>query len=130
MRVCVIALSVALAAMLLHAPLGWSHHSNSAFLVEKIIEVKGVVTEWRWVNPHTWLSVTAGDGNGGTIEWSIEGRAPGVLGRVGWTRNTLKPGDMVTVHFSPAKDGSRTGLVARVTLADGTVMSNGGPANQ
>jgi hypothetical protein len=103
-----------------------AHHSNSAFEVEKIIEIRGTVKEWRWTNPHTWIILTADDGHGGKTEWSAEGRPPGVLGRAGWTRNTLKAGDTVSIHCSPAKDGSKVCLVARVTLADGTVLSNGG----
>lgn len=104
-----------------------SHHSNSAYFVEKVDTVTGVVKEWQWVNPHTWLFLTADDGKGGKVEWQLEGRAPGVLLRAGWTKRVLKPGDAVTVHYGPAKDGSHSGIIARVTLADGTVLANAGP---
>ena len=62
--------------------------------------------------------------------WEIEGRPPGVLARSGWSKNTFKPGDTITVDFSPARDGSRTGLTTRVTLADGTVLSQVSPGAQ
>jgi hypothetical protein len=107
-----------------------AHHSNSAFEVEKIIELKGVVKDWRWVNPHTWITLAVDDGMGGTVEWAVEGRAPGILLRAGWTKASIKVGDTVTIHCSPAKDGSKTALVARVTLANGTVLANAPPPVQ
>ena len=107
----------------------WAHHSNSAFDVEKIIEIKGTVKEFRWVNPHTFILLSdVDDGQGGKAAWTAEGRPPGVLGRAGWSKNSLKFGDRVTVHCSPAKDGSHFCLVARVTLEDGTVLANAPPA--
>ena len=86
--------------------------------------ITGVVKSFEWVNPHTWLHVVVDDGKGGKVEWECEGRAPGVLGRAGWSRNILKPGETVTVDMSPAKDGSKTSIIARVTKADGTILSN------
>lgn len=108
-------------------PVG-AHHSNSGFDVEKIIEIKGVVKEWKWSNPHTWIILSGvDDGSGGQTDWSAEGRPPGVLGRAGWTRNSIKVGETVSIHCSPAKDGTHVCLVARVTLADGTVLPNAAP---
>src|SRR6478735_1799653 len=102
-----------------------AHHSNSAFDVEKIIEIKGVVKEWRWSNPHTWILLSGvDDGKGAVTDWTAEGRPPGVLGRAGWTRNSIKVGDTLSIHCSPAKDGSHFCLAARVTLADGTILPN------
>lgn len=118
--------SIVSAAVLLAAAPARSHHSNSAFEVEKIIELKGVVTRWQWVNPHTWIFLSVADDKGGKVDWEVEGRAPGVLRRVGWEKSTLSVGETITVHCSPAKDGSHSCLVARVTKADGTVLSNGG----
>ena len=116
--------SVALGALLVAVPV-WAHHSNSAFFVEKIIELKGVITKWEWVNPHTFLYMSVDDGKGGKVEWMVEGRAPGVLRRAGWERTTLQVGETVTVHCSPAKDDNHVCLTARVTKADGTILSNG-----
>jgi len=101
-----------------------AHHSNVAFAVETVLEAKGVVKEWQWSNPHTWLIMIVDDGKGGGVEWAMEGRAPGVLLRAGWTPKVLKPGDKITVHYSPSKDGSKVGMIARVTLADGRVLAN------
>ena len=119
-----IASALTLTALLLNASPALSHHSNVAFEVTKVITVTGVVKEFRWVNPHTWLILTADGPNGRKVEWAAEGRAPGVLLRAGWTRNSLKPGETVTIDMSPAKDGTMTSLIARVTKADGTILGN------
>ena len=125
-----IILSIALLAAL---PLGdtraYAHHSNVAFAVETVLTATGTVKEWQWSNPHTWLIVDVDDGKGGKVEWAMEGRAPGVLLRAGWSRSVLKPGDKVTVHYSPSKDGSKVGMIARVTLADGRVLPNSAPGD-
>jgi Family of unknown function (DUF6152) len=105
------------------------HHSNVAFEVEKVITITGIVKEMRWSNPHTWLFVTV-DENGKKVDWACEGRAPGILLRSGWSKSSLKPGDKVTVDMSPAKDGSKTSLVARVTKGDGTILANAPPATE
>jgi hypothetical protein len=100
------------------------HHSNVAYEVTKVITITGVVQKFEWVNPHTWLHVQVDDGKGGKVVWECEGRAPGVLQRAGWSRSVLKPGETVTVDMSPAKDGSKTSIIARVTKADGKILSN------
>jgi hypothetical protein len=115
---------LAAAALLLTAAPALAHHSNSAYQVDKIITLAGTVKEWRWMNPHTWLYLTVKDADGTEREWAVEGRPPGILGRAGWSSTVLEPGDQVTVHASPAKNGDRVGIIARVTLADGTVLGN------
>jgi hypothetical protein len=107
-----------------------AHHSNVAFQVTKVVTVKGVVKEFEWRNPHTWLTLEVDDGKGGKVDWAFEGRAPGVLLRAGWTLNSLMPGEVVTVDMSPAKDGSKSGLIARVTKADGKILSNAPPPTE
>src|SRR5262245_41524285 len=116
--------SLALAAVLLSARPAQSHHSNVLYEVTKVVTVTGVVKEFQWVNPHTWLYLTIDDGKGGKTEWKVEGRAPGILRRAGWNKTSLPPGETVTVDMSPAKDGSHVGIIARITKADGTILSN------
>jgi hypothetical protein len=101
-----------------------AHHSNSAYQVDQIITLTGTVKEWRWMNPHTWLYLTVQGQDGKTQEWAVEGRPPGILGRAGWSSTILQPGEQVTVHASPAKNGDPEGIIARVTKADGTVLGN------
>ena len=114
---------VFLAALLCATP-AQSHHSNVEYEVTKVITVTGVVKEFRWVNPHTFLHLTVDDGKGGRVEWVAEGRAPGILSRAGWSKSSLKAGETVTVDMSPAKSGKPSSIIARVTKADGTILSN------
>ena len=116
-------------AVLLAAPPALAHHSNSAFDGDKVVVLKGTVTQWKWSNPHVWIFLSVDDEKGGKAEWAIEGRTPGQLVRSGWSKSSLKPGDVITVDFSPAKDGSHTGLLTRVRLADGSVLGQA-PAAQ
>jgi hypothetical protein len=125
MHIRTIALAIA-GGLFLGATPAISHHSNSAYQVDQVATLTGVVKEWKWTNPHTWLYLIVDDEKGGKVEWAVEGRAPGVLGRAGWDRLVLKPGEKVTVHMSPAKDGSHVGIIARVTKEDGTILGNGG----
>src|SRR5262245_56382734 len=101
-----------------------AHHSNSAYQVDKIITLEGTVKEWKWMNPHTWLILEVDGADGKKQEWAVEGRPPGILGRAGWSGDILQPGERVTVHASPAKNGDPEGIIARVTKADGTVLGN------
>jgi hypothetical protein len=127
LRSIVVSLTV---SVLLNAVPAYSHHSNVGFEVTKVITVTGVVKGFRWANPHTWVYLTVDDGKGGKVEWACEGRAPGVLLRAGWTRDSIKEGDKITIDMSPSKDGSNTSLIARVTKADGTILPNAPPAER
>jgi hypothetical protein len=129
-RMRVIAFAAALGLALFDAPLARSHHSNVAFEVTKVVTITGVVKDFQWRNPHTWVTLTVKDANGKTVDWSVEGRAPGVLLRAGWTRDSIRAGETITVDMSPAKDGTSTGLVARVTKADGTILPNAPPPTE
>ena len=129
MHIRIIALLVGMTILLCAVSVA-AHHSNSAYKVEQVMTITGIVKEWKWSNPHTWLYLIVDDQKEGKVEWAVEGRAPGVLGRIGWDRTILKPGEKVTVHMSPAKDGSKVGIIARVTKEDGTILGNSGPGNQ
>jgi hypothetical protein len=86
--------------------------------------LKGIVTEFKWANPHTWIYLSVDDGTGGKVEWHLEGRPPGILGRAGWTKTSLKPGSDVIILCNPAKDGSRVAKVLRVTPSNEYVLAN------
>jgi hypothetical protein len=112
------------------APVAQAHHSNSAFYVTKVITIKGVVKEVKWANPHIWVIVTVDDGKGNKADWKVEGRPPGILIRSGWTPKSIQPGEIITVDLSPAKDDTNSGLMARVTKADGTILANAPPPTE
>jgi hypothetical protein len=112
------------------APVAQAHHSNSAFYVTKVITIKGVVKEVKWANPHIWVIVSVDDGKGNKVDWKVEGRPPGILIRSGWTPKSIQPGETITVDLSPAKDDSASGLMARVTKEDGTILANAPPPTE
>jgi hypothetical protein len=76
------------------------------------------------VNPHTWIQLLVTDEQTGeVIEWSIEGRSPNVLVRRDWTRNTLLPGEKVTLTIYPLRNGDPGGAIITVEKADGTIIN-------
>jgi hypothetical protein len=114
--------------MLLQSNAVLAHHSFAAeFDAQKPITLKGQVVKWEMINPHGWItmSVTAADGS--TTQWMVETSNPNGLMRLGWTKNSLKPGDEITVDGYLAKDGSSTANAARITLADGSKVFAGSP---
>lgn len=114
-------LAAAAAALVLTggAASGWAHHSFAMYEPTKTMTVKGTVKAFQWTNPHVvlWILVQP-EGGGAPQEWSLETTSPGVLTRAGWTRQSIKPGDRVSVQFSPLRDGSHGGGLNSVTLLD------------
>jgi hypothetical protein len=96
-----------------------AHHSFAVYDRTKVSTLKGSVKTFQWTNPHCviWVLVQP-EGGGEPQEWSFETTSPGVLTRGGWTRNSVKPGDRVSVEFSPLRDGSHGGGLNSVTLLE------------
>ena len=107
-------------ALIVPATNAIAHHSFAAeFDSEKPVTLKGTVVKWEMVNPHGWITVDVNGSAGEKVRWMVETSNPNGLMRLGWTKNSLKPGDQITVEAYRAKDGSNTANAARVTLADG-----------
>jgi hypothetical protein len=102
----------------------YPHHSFAMFDREKVVSMKGVVREFQWTNPHCWVQLVAKDDHGASQDWALEALSPNVIGRMGWKRNSLKPGDEITAFFNPTRDGSHGGNLVKVTRADGTVVGD------
>jgi hypothetical protein len=95
-----------------------AHHSFAAeFDANKAVNLKGVVTKIEWMNPHTYFYLDVTEPDGKVVNWGMEMGSPNGLMRQGWTRNTLKVGDVVSVEGSQAKDGSYVGNARVVILA-------------
>src|ERR1700749_4036940 len=120
MKARLIAAAAALALAGAGAAPALAHHSFAMFDFQASKTVTGTVEQFDWTNPHTfiWLQVPTG-ANGASERYGFEGMSPNYLGRRGWSKSTLKPGDKVTVTFHPLKDGSKGGTYQKVTLSNG-----------
>ena len=108
-----------------------AHHSFAPYESTLQIKLSGVVTEFKWVNPHVYIEIDAADAK--TSEkrhWLIEGASTSILNRAGWKFNMLKPGDRITVIVSPLRNGEPAALLKQITLADGRKFSNGAVAGR
>jgi hypothetical protein len=110
-------MAAALAAVIFGSWPAWGHHSFAMYDRSKATTLKGTVKIFQWTNPHVilWMVVQP-DGGGAAQEWSFETTSPGVLTRAGWTRQSIKVGDRVSVEFDPLRDGSHGGSLNSVTL--------------
>jgi uncharacterized cupredoxin-like copper-binding protein len=110
-------------APLLVVPAALAHHSGAMFDSERTQTIKGKVTEFNWVNPHSSFKVEVTGEDGKTEVWAIEMNTPQNLVRNGWKRTTIKPGDEVEVVVRPLRDGKPGGSYVSITLADGTKLN-------
>ena len=108
------------ASVMIPAP-GRAHHSAAMFDDNQVRELKGVVKEMQWTNPHVWLQITV-DEKGTKKEWSVEAGSPNTLSRTGWRSTSFKPGDAVTVRINPMKDGSAAGNFIGAKFDDGRTL--------
>ena len=101
----------------------FAHHSFSMFEMEKDVTYKGVVTEYKWINPHVHITIDIKAGPGvdaATVgTWDIEGGSTNIMGRQGWTRASFKPGDTMTLVGHPMKDGSKGISLFYAIMPDG-----------
>ena len=135
MNVKSLAILAVIAGLLLAAVPALAHHSFAAeFDQNKPITLVGVVTKVEWMNPHAHFYIDVKDESGKVSNWDLETGSPNALARRGWTRNSLKVGDAVTVQAFHAKDGSSLGSARTVTLSDGRKVfagsaDDGGPGS-
>lgn len=104
-----------------------AHHSFAMFDTANPVTLTGVVTDFQWTNPHAYIELDAADA-GKVRHWSIELGSPSILQRGGWKFSILKKGDKITAVVAPLKNGESGSLLVRVTLPDGKMLGNGGPA--
>jgi hypothetical protein len=117
-------LTMAFAVLVVSAPLQ-AHHGEVNYDTEKVVSVKGTVTDFQFINPHVQIFMDAKNDKGEIEKWSCEARSPIMLVRVGgWDKNTLKPGDVITASGFRARNGSPILRLQKIVLADGKVMTN------
>jgi hypothetical protein len=111
-------LIAAAALLLLGVPL-WAHHGNASYDNENPATIKGTVTEFAWSNPHVQIYLDVKDNKGSVVRWSVETFSPGKLVRAGWTKDSVKVGDLVSITLIPAKSGAPVGFLHKLVLPNG-----------
>jgi len=96
-----------------------AHHGRSNYDVSSTATVKGVVTEFEWINPHALIHLDATDETGKVEKWIAETNSPNILNRQGWTKNTVKPGDQITLVGHRVKGGANYLNFSKIIFADG-----------
>jgi hypothetical protein len=107
-----------------------AHHSFAAFDMSKEQTITGVVSRFDWTNPHTFIWVDVTNDKGVVETWAIEGMSPNYLGRRGWSKNSVKPGDKITVSIRPLKEGKTGGMFIRAQIGDRVLMPTGAPTDE
>jgi len=126
MRHRLIAISAVAAGLLVvYVPL-FAHHGAASFDTTKKLTLKGSVVEWFWANPHCFLRFDVKDENGQTVQWVVETQSGPNIVPLGYTKQTFKPGDEVTVTLTPVRNGKPLGRLLSVVLPDGKKLGTGG----
>jgi hypothetical protein len=108
------------ACCLLLVPLGAeAHHSPSMFAGDQEVTLSGIVREFQWSNPHSYIQLVVKPADGPEQEWSLEMGANAYLYNLGWRPSTVKAGDRLTVKVRPLRNGAPGGLVVEALTADG-----------
>ncbi len=114
-----VCLSILTALAILSFPV-FAHHGTAAYDAKQTLSLKATITDFEFVNPHVQFFFDTKDDNGNVIHWNCEGTNPAMLTRAGWTKNTLKPGDQVTMMVHPNVDPNvHVVSFVKVILANG-----------
>ena len=111
-----------LTALLAFLPLAaQSHHSFAIYDSAHQVTIEGTVKEFQWTNPHVWIHVLVKNDKGVEEEWNVECTSVNFLTRRGWSRQTFKAGDKVSITLSPLRDGSQGGSFRAANSINGAV---------
>src|ERR1700730_11789088 len=111
------------AGLILAASPSFAHHSIAEYDMTALTTVKGTVTQFEWSNPHAYITIESKDDKGAVIEWTAELASLGMLSRVNWKRDTVKPGDEITIYGNRAKNGKTLMRLDKIALANGQELS-------
>lgn len=111
-------IAVILLTLIVSAPSVMAHHSFAMFDATREVVVEGTVKQFDFTNPHSWLHMEVIGEDGEAQLWQVEMAAVSVLGRMGWKRNSIVPGDGVTVALHPLHSGEHGGNMVKITYTE------------
>jgi Family of unknown function (DUF6152) len=118
------ALTLVVGLLLVCVPI-FAHHGSATYDTGKVVMLKdATITKFIWANPHSIAMFDAKDDKGSVQHWAAEAGSPSALSLIGWSKNSLRPGDVVTVYVFQSKTGSPVGRLNRIALADGTTLKD------
>lgn len=120
-----IATAAVMVGFLLGSASLFAHHGNAEFATGKTVTVKGTVTKWFWANPHCILKLDVKADDGQVAHWVVETQPPQSIVPGGFSQQTFKPGDVVTITLEPVKNGLPLGRMLGAVLPDGTKLATG-----
>jgi len=100
----------------------FAHHGATSYANNIVVLKEATVTKLVWANPHTIVLFDVKDDKGNVLHWAGEAGSPSAVSLLGWTKNSLQPGDVITVYIYPAKSGNPVGRLNKVVLADGKTL--------
>jgi hypothetical protein len=111
--------------------LTWAHHGSAVYDTTKAVVLKdATVTKFIWANPHSIVMFDAKDENGNVAHWAAEAGSPSALSLIGWTKSSVKPGDVITAYVFQSKTGSSVGRLNRIVLSDGSSLKDSALGDQ
>jgi hypothetical protein len=118
-------LAALLAALLIVGGVAFAHHGSAEYKTDKLVVLKqATVTRFLWANPHSLVLFDVKNDNGNVMHWAGEAGSPAAIRLLGWNKNSLRPGDVITVELYPAKFDNAVGRLEKIVLADGTTLMN------
>lgn len=123
-----LSLPVAIAASLVAAATpALAHHGKATYDETKLAIIMGTVSSFEFSNPHAEIYLDVKDDKGNIEKWMGEGTSPNMLVREGWSRKTIKPGDLITATGHPARSGANSMRIEKIVLPNGKELTFEGP---
>ena len=102
----------------------FAHHGSAAYADKMVVLKQATVTKFAWANPHSIVMFDVKDDKGNISHWAGEAGSPAAVRLLGWNKNSLQPGDVITVQLYPSKFESHVGRLDKIVLADGTTLKD------